>query len=63
MDDEALTLTIPETARLLRISPLKAYKYARDGELPCIRLGRRVLVPRAELDKFLATAVVVRKTR
>lgn len=56
MLEEPLTLTIPEAARLLRISPLRAYGLARSGELPCIRLGRRVLVPRVALEKLLASA-------
>jgi excisionase family DNA binding protein len=50
---ENLTLTIPEAARLLRISPLKAYEYAREGILPSVRLGRSVRVPRAALDRLL----------
>ena len=55
MTEKTLTLTIPETARLLRITTIRAYQYAHDGELPCVRLGRRVLVPRIALEKFLVT--------
>jgi excisionase family DNA binding protein len=55
--EDRTVLTIPEAAKLLRISPLIAYKHARSGRLPSIRLGRRVLVPRAALDKFLAGEV------
>jgi excisionase family DNA binding protein len=49
-------LTVPEVARLLRISRGHAYRVMREGILPCIRLGRRYLVPRVRLEQFLATA-------
>ncbi len=51
-------LTVPEAAAILRISALKAYEHARNGRLPSVRLGRRVLVPREALDQFLAGATV-----
>jgi excisionase family DNA binding protein len=50
---EPLTYTIEETARLLGISRGTAYAAARAGELPTIRLGRRLLVPRAALLELL----------
>ena len=42
-----MTLTIEEAAQLLGIGRQSAYQAARAGELPTIRLGRRMLVPRA----------------
>ena len=49
------TLTIPETARILGISRGSAYLAARSGELPgVIRIGRRLLVSRPALERFLA---------
>lgn len=45
-----LTLTIDETAELLGIGRTLAYEAARTGRLPTIRIGRRVLVPVAELE-------------
>ena len=50
---EALTLTIPETARLLGISLSKAYEAARLGQIPTIRLGTRVLVSRRRLEEMV----------
>ncbi len=44
-------LTIDETARFLRISRGLAYLCARRGELPTVRVGRRLLVSR---DRLLA---------
>ena len=46
-------LTIEEAGRLLRISRQSAYQAARAGELPTIRIGRRLLVPRARLLALL----------
>jgi excisionase family DNA binding protein len=46
---EPLTITVEDAAVLLGISRGLAYEAARRGELPVIRLGRRLLVPRARL--------------
>ena len=46
------TLTIPEAAELIGISRGSAYEAARSGEIAgvlVIRVGRRLLVPRAPL--------------
>jgi excisionase family DNA binding protein len=43
-------LTIPETAKLLRINRGRAYAMANDGTLPgVIRLGRTIRVDRVRL--------------
>ena len=47
---ERKTLTIPETAKLL------GYEAARRGEIPTIRIGRRILVPVAALERKLQGA-------
>lgn len=52
-DNERLVLTIPEAARLLRISRNLAYELAAQGRLPHIRLGRRVLIPREGLEGWV----------
>lgn len=51
--DERLTYTVDEAARLLGVSRGSAYEAARRGELPVIRLGRRLVVPRARLEDLL----------
>jgi len=53
MDNEKLTLTVSETARLLGISRGLAYEMVRTGEIPSVRFGKRVLVPRRSLEKLL----------
>lgn len=48
------TCTIDECARLFGIARGSAYAAAKVGELPTIRLGRRLLVPTAALARMLA---------
>lgn len=48
-----LTCSVPEAALLLGVSRGVGYEAARSGDLPTIRLGRRLLVPRAALDRML----------
>ena len=53
---ERLTVSVPEAARLLGVSRMTAYSAIREGVIPSLRIGRRVLVPRAALDRLLAQA-------
>jgi excisionase family DNA binding protein len=52
---ERLTYTVEEAGRLLGICRNSAYRLATEGQLPTIRLGRRLLVPKAALDRLLTT--------
>ena len=47
------TLTVEETAELCGISRSLAYEAVRNGELPSVRVGRRILVPTARLEAWL----------
>jgi excisionase family DNA binding protein len=49
---ERLTLTVEEAASLLGISRAFAYESVHRGDIPSIRLGRRILIPRAALVKL-----------
>lgn len=53
---EKLVYTIAETARLLSLSKGLAYQLAREGKIPTLRLGKRLLVPKAGLLAMLAEA-------
>lgn len=57
MDGEhvRLTLSVSEAARLLGVSRALAYELVARGELPSLRLGRRVVVPRKALERLLDT--------
>jgi excisionase family DNA binding protein len=50
---ERLTMTVEEAARLLGISRNSAFRAVRSGELPAIRIGRRLLVPRSHVTALL----------
>jgi excisionase family DNA binding protein len=53
MPDEVLVLTVPEAARLLGIGRGLAYEAVARGEIPSVRIGRRIVVPRYALDALL----------
>lgn len=46
---ERLTMTVEEAAHALGIARGTAYEAVRSGELPSLKIGRRLLVPRARL--------------
>jgi excisionase family DNA binding protein len=50
---ERETLTVPQAGRRLGISRNLAYEAARRGEIPTIRIGRLLLVPKVEFDRLL----------
>ena len=45
--------TVVEAAKVLGISRSLAYQLAASGELPTVRLGRRLVVPRRALERLL----------
>ncbi len=47
------TVTVEEAAQMLGISRSSAYECVRRGELRALRLGRRLVVPRAALLDLL----------
>ena len=48
-----LTITVTETAKLLRISRNAAYRAVSVGEIPAVRVGRRILIPVARLNEMM----------
>jgi excisionase family DNA binding protein len=46
--------SVEEAAGLLGISPWTVRSYLKTGKLKAVRLGRRVLVEEAELERFVA---------
>jgi len=53
MGEERLTLTVPEVARLLRISKGSCYEAIHTGQIPSLRFGRSIRVPRHALERLL----------
>ena len=48
-----LVLTVPEAAKQLRIGLGRCYELARCGKLRSIKVGKRILIPRAAIFEFL----------
>ena len=53
MGDEPLTYTVPQAAELLGISSWAYYEAIKKGELPFRKIGRRIVVPRIQLEAWL----------
>jgi excisionase family DNA binding protein len=50
-------LTVLEVAKILRIAKMSVYHAIARGDLPSIRVGRRILIPRFALEQMLITPV------
>jgi excisionase family DNA binding protein len=57
MDSRKLALRVPEVAELLGISRGLAYELVARRELPALRLGRRLVVPRHLIEALLNEGV------
>lgn len=55
-ETERQTFTVVEAGEILGISRGLAYQLAQSGELPTVRLGKRLVVPKAAIDRLLDTA-------
>lgn len=51
------TYTIDEVAEILGIGRSSAYQAAQTGEIPTIKVGRRLLVPKVALEHMLDLAI------
>lgn len=51
--EERPTMSVPEVCVILGISRQHGYHAVNAGDIPAIRLGRKVLVPTAELRRLL----------
>ena len=56
-DEDRLVWTVEEAGRRLGISRAHAYELVARGELPHLRLGRRVVIPKYAIEELLARAV------
>lgn len=46
--------TIPELMRIGRCSKSTAYRWVHSGRVKSIRIGRKILIPKAEISKLLS---------
>ena len=56
-DGDRLTLSVDEAGKMLGLSRGLMYQAVRKGEIPSIRIGRRILIPCAALHRMLKDAV------
>jgi excisionase family DNA binding protein len=49
------TMTVPEAGTILGLTRYASYEAVKRGELPVLRFGRRLVVPRAALEAMLRT--------
>lgn len=46
-------LTVMEAAEVLRVGRSTMYKLVGSGEVQCVKIGRKVLIPRKYLQNYL----------
>lgn len=51
--NERLTYSVREAAQLLGLSRNSVYQAIMKGEIPHMKVGKRLLIPRAQLDRML----------
>ena len=54
---EKLAVSVEESGKLMGVSRQVAYKLSRRADFPTLRIGRRVLVPRKQLEEWIAHQV------
>ena len=52
--EDKLVYSVTEIAKLLDIGRSTAYELVRSGTIPSLKLGRRIVIPKLALSRFLA---------
>lgn len=64
MDNECKTLSVPAAGkRYLDLSRNGSYEAVKRGEIPVIRIGRKIRVPVAAMERLLESAAAVSLAR
>ena len=53
---EKQTYSVPEAAKILGLNRNSGYDAVKRGEIPVIRFGKRLLVPKAAVEQLLKGA-------
>ena len=53
---EQRTYSVTDVARIFGVTPSHVWRLCQRGDLPSIRLGSRILIPREVVDRILAEA-------
>ncbi len=60
---DRIVYTVTEAAEILGISRPSAFQGVERGEIPYIRIGRRILIPKVALEKLLESAGSIQRAR
>jgi excisionase family DNA binding protein len=55
MNSECQTLSVVDAGRILGVSRNTAYEAVKTGQLPVLRIGRKIRVPKALLERMLTS--------
>lgn len=55
-EEESLLLNVRDGARLLSVSRSRVYELVHSRQIPSARLGKRILIPRTTLARFIEEA-------
>jgi excisionase family DNA binding protein len=53
---ESSLLTVTEVSQMMRVSKMTVYRLVRSGELPAVRIGKILRIPKAVVQSFLGDA-------
>ena len=53
--------SLEEVSKVFRVSRATAYRMAERGNIPCLRIGRRVIVPKEHLVRWIDSSVSCEK--
>lgn len=56
VSNERLTYDVGTAAKLLGLSRNSAYQACLNGQIPHLKIGKRILIPRIALQRMLAEA-------
>ena len=51
--EEKLTLSVEEMGKLLGVSRLVAYTLIHRADFPTLRIGKRILIPKKQLEAWM----------
>lgn len=60
-DSDCRTYSVREAARVLGLGRNATYRAIYRGEIPALRLGQRIVVPKDALQKLLENPSIVRE--
>ncbi|MBT9171975.1 MAG: hypothetical protein DDT21_00351 [Syntrophomonadaceae bacterium] len=53
LEADRLVYSVQEAAKLLGINAITVYNLARTENFPALRIGRRIVIPKAALERWL----------